>query len=151
MSYQSFCVSVYEEIDMKRIIKRGYLLIAGLIMMLVGSYIAITTLDYVTVMSAEDIVPSNNMLSDLRGMGGMLLVLGAYVLIGSFRINWQQPALIIAVGFFTSFVVFRNLGFVLDGWPDTSIMIAYWVEVVMAASGVWIATEKRGQSLKANL
>ncbi len=136
---------------MKRIIKRGYLLIAGLIMMLVGSYIAITTLNYVTVMSAEDIVPSTNMLSDLRGMGGMLLVLGAYVLIGSFRINWQQPALIIAVGVFTSFVVFRNLGFVLDGWPDTSIMIAYWVEVVMAASGVWIATEKRGQSLKANL
>lgn len=136
---------------MKRIIKRGYLLVAGLIMMLVGSYIAITTLDYVAVMSAGDTVPSTNMLSDLRGMGGILLVLGTYVLIGSFRINWQQPALIIAVGVFASFVVFRNLGFVLDGWPDTSIMIAYWVEVVMAASGVWIATEKRGQSLRESL
>jgi len=131
---------------MKDICTKSYLFIAGLVMLLVGTYIAITTLDYMTAIAPDNRGVSINLLSDLRGMGGMLLVLGAYVLTSAFRPAWRQPALIVATAVYASFVVFRSLGVVLDGLPETSILTAYCIETVLAVLGFWHIQRKTWQA-----
>ncbi len=121
---------------MKSGILKGYLLLAGTVMMVVGSYMAITTAAYLATMTTPDVPASINLLSDLRGMGGVLLILGGYVLMSTFRITWQNSALVISITVYASFVIFRSLGFVLDGFPDTAIMTAYMIEAILAIVGV---------------
>lgn len=121
---------------MKTLFTRSYLFIASLVMMLVGVYIAITTNDYMAAMTPSGSLPSVNMLSDLRGMGGLLLVLGAYVFVSVFRKVWWQSALIITTVIYLTFLVFRSLSFILDGVPEAMILTAYAIEAVLAGLGV---------------
>jgi hypothetical protein len=121
---------------MKTKLTKTYLFIASLVMMLVGVYIAITTNDYMAAMTSSDASASVNMMSDLRGMGGLLLVLGAYVFVSVYRRQWWQPALNITTVVYLTFVIFRSLSFILDGLPDVMILAAYSVEVVLAGLGV---------------
>lgn len=127
---------------MKNILTNSYLFTAGLIMMLVGIYIAITTIEYVAMIEGPNTTLSINMLSDLRGMGGMLLVLGIYVFMSLFRKTWRQPALIVATAVYASFIIFRSLSITLDGLPDISILTAYLIEAVLAISGFLLINTK---------
>lgn len=130
---------------MKTVYAKSYLSIAGLVMMMVGIYIAINTADYMaamTTLNAENLEPSINMLSDLRGMGGMLFVLGTYVSISVFQQEWQKPALMIGTLVYAAFVLFRSLGFIVDGLPEMTIMLAYLIEMVLAALGVLLLRAK---------
>ncbi|SMF15636.1 protein of unknown function [Alteromonadaceae bacterium Bs31] len=121
---------------MKKLYIKSYVFIAGLVMLFVGLYTALTPLEYVAAMTSGNTLPSINMLSDLRGMGGMLVVLGVYVLLSAFRSAWRQPALMLAASVYATFVVFRSLGFALDGTPELAIMSAYGIELVLALAGV---------------
>ena len=127
---------------MKSIFSQSYLFIAGLIIMLVGIYIAIMTLDYMVAMAPQSPPPSTNILSDLRAMGGVLLVLGIYIFTGVFRKTWRQSALIIASAVALTFVIFRSLSLVLDGIPDMAIMMAYGIETLMAVFGVLLIKQR---------
>jgi len=113
-----------------------YLSIAGLIMAMVGSYISISTIDYISTMTAQNTTPSINIMSDLRGMGGMLLLLGIYAVIAAFQRRWYKQALIMTISVYSSFVIFRSLSFILDGLPDLAIMIAHSIEVALASLGM---------------
>lgn len=123
---------------MPNLMVKSYLFIAGLIMSLVGCYIAILTVEYVAAMNPAGIKPSTNMLSDLRGMGGTLLMLGCYIFISTFRKAWWQAALRIATAVYMAFVVFRSIGILLDGLPDMPILVAYDIETVMACWGLFL-------------
>lgn len=135
---------------MKNVFIKSYLFVAGLVMLLVGIYIAITTMEYMAAISPTNDMTSINLLSDLRGMGGVLLVLGTYVFISTFYAAWQWPALIIATAIYASFGIFRSLSLALDGMPETEIMIAYLIEVVMAMLGVWLIEKGRLGTLLKN-
>lgn len=117
---------------------KAYLFIAGLVMMLVGIYIALATNDYVAALTSQTENPSISMLSDLRGMGGMLLMLGTYVFISLFRKSWRNSGLIMATVVYTSFVLFRSLSFALDGLPEIGILMAYLIELILAVIGAFL-------------
>lgn len=123
-----------------------YVLISALIMMAVGSFIAFAPVDYLASLSTSTAnVPMNpfnnppvNLLSDLRGMGGMLLVLSVYILSSFFRTLWLPNAILVSTLVYTAFLVFRSIGFVLDGFPNLALMLAYIIEMILAASGFWL-------------
>ena len=137
-----------------------YLLFAGLTMLMVGAYIALTPNDYFATMN-PDIMPINkfdapplslaskDMLSDLRGMGGMLLFVGAFALFSVFKVQWRISALITSTLVFSAYVSMRSLGFLFDGLPSAPILIAYGIELVFALLGMalLLKREKRSKRL----
>lgn len=112
-----------------------YLIVSGLLLSVVGFYIAGPTVDYFGMMMGSDAMPSVNLTSDLRGMGGMLLLTGGYVLLGGFRRGLQWSALRVATLVFAAFVLFRSLGMVMDGLPGNAVMVAYLIELLLLVSG----------------
>lgn len=139
---------------MKLSFNKFYLFIAGLTMLLVGSFIALAPNAYLMSMGAQpdeafsngvtqgNIAPTG-LISDLRGMGGMLLFIGAYVFISTFKIAWQQTALLISTLVYCAFVVFRTTGFIIEGFPSIGILTAYFVELVIALIGVFLMKAKK--------
>ncbi len=138
---------------MKTKLNTSYLVFAGLVMIVVGAYISITPFDYWVSLNGERAMAggaglhqtetlSLNMLSDLRGMGGMLLVFGIYSLISVFRPSMRQSALLISSLIYGTFFIFRTLGFVLDGLPDVAVRMAYGVELALAAIGLTLLITK---------
>jgi len=108
-----------------------YLFIAGLILVLVGSYIGFLPGDYLTQLFGEKEF-SFDSLSEMRGMGGSLFVIGLFVFSAAFIKRIESPALVISALIYGSFSVFRLLGFVFDGLPSQSIIIAFSIESIFA-------------------
>lgn len=131
---------------MKTIALVGYLFFGGLIIALVGLYMAVSTNAYMATITEAEAQVSIDLLSDIRGMGGLLLTLGAYTLIAAFRKNWRSPALLLSITVYMSFVVFRTLGFVVDGLPEMKIFLAYSIELIMALWG-YLVLKKAPHSL----
>ncbi|MDB4837611.1 DUF4345 domain-containing protein [Marinomonas sp.] len=128
---------------------------AGVSLSLVGGYIAIDTANYVVTMNTANTVLSSSMLSDLRGIGGvmllLLLLLGMYVFVSVFKSTWQASALILSTLVFASFVLFRSLSFVLDGLPQMTILTAYIIEIVFAIlGGLLLNSTRSGLTIKTN-
>jgi len=108
-----------------------YLFIAGLILVLVGSYIGFLPDDYLTQLFGDKEF-SFDSLSEMRGMGGSLFVIGLFMFSAAFIKRIESPALVISALIYGSFSVFRLLGFVFDGLPSQSIIIAFSIELLMA-------------------
>ncbi len=108
-----------------------YLFIAGLILVLVGSYIGFLPGDYLTQLFGDKEF-SFDSLSEMRGMGGSLFVIGLFVFSAAFIKRIESPALVISALIYGSFSVFRLLGFLFDGLPSQSIIIAFSIELLMA-------------------
>jgi len=120
---------------MNSLISKIYLFISGTLIMLVGFYISIMTIEYLDAMTLNKAQLSINMMSDLRGMGGLLFVMGGVVFLSQFFSKWQLIGGMVSVVVFASFVVFRSIAIVLDGVPDTVILVAYLIEFVLALFG----------------
>ena len=108
-----------------------YLFIAGLILVLVGFYIGILPGDYLIQLFGDNEF-SLDSLSEMRGMGGSLLVIGLFVFSAAFIKRIESPALVISVLIYGSFSVFRLLGMLIDGQPSSSILFAFSIELLMA-------------------
>lgn len=116
-----------------------YLCVAGLVMVIVGSYIALTPNDYLRSLGVAIEFNSVNLLSDLRGIGGMLLVMGSTIFLSTFRKNLQPAALLMSTLVYGAFFIFRTVGFVFDGLPSVALIAAYWIEFILALMGMWLA------------
>lgn len=136
----------FKDRPMTSILTRSYLFFSGSLLLLIGAYIALTPNEYLasltlatqTADSVQD--PQNrpiNLLSDLRGMGGMLALAGLYLFTAGFRASWTSTAVPLATGIMAAFVLFRALGFVLDGLPQTDILIAFGIEALATGAG-WV-------------
>ena len=108
-----------------------YLFIAGLILVLVGSYIGFLPGDYLIQLFGDNEF-SLDSLSEMRGMGGSLLVIGLFVISAAFIKRIESPALVISALIYGSFSVFRLLGMLIDGQPSSSILFAFSIELLMA-------------------
>jgi len=108
-----------------------YLCFAGLILILVGSFIGFLPSDYLTQFFDNNEFGLDS-LSEMRGMGGSLFILGLFIVAGAFIIRIENTALIISALVFGSFSIFRLLGILLDGTPSQSILIALSIELVFA-------------------
>ena len=124
-----------------------YLMLAGLTMVMVGAYIALAPNDYLAMMNSNQMLTtgyealphpavSNDMLSDLRGMGGMLLFAGVFALASGFKRALRFSALVISTLVFSAYVTLRSVSLLLDGMPSNSILIAYCIELVFAFVGI---------------
>jgi len=73
----------------------------------------------------------------------MLAFIEGFVLNSTFNKGWRHAALLISTLVYTAFVIFRTTGFVLEGLPSIGILIAYFVELTIAAIGIFLMKTKR--------
>jgi hypothetical protein len=108
-----------------------YLFFAGAILILVGFYIGFLPADYLTQFFSRREFGLDS-LSEMRGMGGALFILGLFVVGGACIKRIENTSLIISALIFGAFSAFRLLGILLDGIPSQSIFIALSIELVFA-------------------
>ena len=114
-----------------------YLSRAGFTLVLVGSVIALTPTRYFQSFY-PDLMPSISYLSELRGMGGGLLVFGllACCALGDRRV--ADTAINATALIFAAFAAFRMIGIASDGLPQTAILAAMLIELTLASAGLWL-------------
>jgi len=112
-----------------------YLFFAGAILILVGFYIGFLPADYLTQFFSRSELNLDG-LSEMRGMGGALFILGLFVVGGACIKRIENTSLIISALIFGAFSAFRLLGILLDGIPSQSIFIALSIEVIFAVMAI---------------
>lgn len=133
---------------MNTYLRGSFLFVSGLVMIAVGFYIGLLPNSYFAAINMKTVSMENiselnttispNVLSDLRGMGGMLLIFGVIVFLSTFFRSWQHTSMIVATTVYVSFVLFRLLGFIIDGLPAFQIMLAFYTEMALAVAGIII-------------
>jgi len=103
-----------------------YLFLAGLTLLLVGSFIALSPSNYLQQFGVNVGAAQSDFLSEIRGMGGGLLFLSLYILISLFRQESRETALILSSLVFSAFVVFRTIGIIIDGMPGQGIFLSLY-------------------------
>ncbi|MEP1447976.1 MAG: DUF4345 domain-containing protein [Paraglaciecola sp.] len=119
----------------------AYLFFAGITLTVVGAYIGLTPSEYLSQLNFQTNISAAAM-SEMRGMGGTLLVCGLFSFMTIFKKQMASSALIICLLVFSSFSIFRCLGIVVDGLPNQGILIALSLEAVFAFLG-WTLWFKR--------
>jgi hypothetical protein len=132
---------------MKNLIEIVYCALAGITVMSVGAWMGFTPVAYLTGLGADNLASAAGLLNDLRGMGGMMLVLGAFIALGAWRQSQRQAAVVVAVLIYAAFTVFRPIGFMLDGQPQAGLMIAWTVELIFALCG-WAVLARQNQNAR---
>ncbi|MEL6692276.1 MAG: DUF4345 domain-containing protein [Pseudomonadota bacterium] len=106
--------------------------IAGLIAASIG--IAITVIPNAFYASSSiSIAADPNLLSELRAPGANLAALGGIMIAGAFRSKWFNLSRVLAISVFFAFAVGRLVSWWIDGTPNTSIIIALAIEVVIGS------------------
>ena len=121
----------------------SYLLLSGLILITIGAYISLTPTAYLAQFDLE-VVDSTNFYSDLRAMGGCLVVFGLLALWGVFHLPVRPFSLLTTSIIFSTYVVFRIVAFIMDGFPGSMILLATAIEIVFAATGWYLSVYKMG-------
>lgn len=130
------------------LIQRSYVFVAGVAMMGIGAYTALSPAAYVaslqsTALADATLSPGVNLLSDLRGMGGLLLTASVFIVLSAFQSAWLRSAMVLSTVIYSVFVVFRVLGIVLDGLPETALMLALAIECVLSLLGFLLLAKTR--------
>ena len=138
-----------------------YLTISGMTMLLVGTFIALTPYDYINTLIPNQIQSSSNniisnlvisvdMLSDLRGMGGMLLFFGVFTVVSAFKSQLRSSALISSTLVFSAYSAMRSFSFLVDGIPSLTILIAYGIEMSIVFWGIALLSKHKESSEEQN-
>lgn len=116
----------------RRLFQKLVLSIAGLTAASIGSYILFAPQAFYSgygITLGQD--PS--MLSELRAPGAGLTALGAIMLGGVVRNDWQPFAIMSALAVYIAFPGGRLVSFLADGVPSQNILAAFAIEIVIAA------------------
>jgi len=118
-----------------------YVFLAGITLVLIGAYISLTPFQYLSQFDLTNEI-SVELMSEMRGMGGALLVFGIFAFMATFVEQIAKTALTISILIFTSFFMFRCIGVVIDGVPSHAILIALGIEMLFAICGIliWLKT-----------
>lgn len=119
-----------------------YLFFAGITLLTVGSYIGFVPVDYLRQFFTHDDF-SLDSLSEIRGMGGSLFLVGAFVFFGAFRQALESASLILACLIFCAFSLFRTLGIAIDGMPSEGILFALSIEAFFAILAIMLLKANR--------
>lgn len=111
-------------------LETAYLLLAGAVAVLIG--LGMTALPAVFYGSyGIDTAISVNLVNELRSPGLWLVVVGIAIGLGAIRPGVRRLALGIAAAFYLSYAAARGVSLILDGLPDTGLMIAMASEVLL--------------------
>ncbi len=72
-----------------------------------------------------------NLLSEIRGPGGALLVAGILIILGAFTSSLTITSLILSSLFYLSYGFSRVLSMMIDGIPNESLVIATILEIII--------------------
>ena len=120
-----------------------YLFLAGTALLLVGAFIALSPDTYLNQFNVAIDGSHSDFLSEIRGLGGCLLVFALYILSSLLRERRQTTALTLSSLVFSAFVVFRLIGAFVDGIPGQGILVALTIEIFFALGAAGLATNKK--------
>jgi Domain of unknown function (DUF4345) len=87
--------------------------------------------------------------SEIRAPGGLLIVLGGFVLASAGVTAWRTPGLIVSAALYLSYGLARIWSLVVDGHPGDALILAMAIELAlgMAALGalVFPASDPRSE------
>lgn len=117
--------------------RKIFLILAGFMLVVIGSYISLTPDLYFASFNAGAL-PATSFQSELRGMGGSLMVFGLLALF-SVRVERMELTAITAVTLvFAAFTCFRVISLVIDGLPDVAVFGALAIEAMFAVAGLYL-------------
>ncbi|MBK04896.1 MAG: hypothetical protein CL920_25030 [Deltaproteobacteria bacterium] len=123
-----------------------YLAFSGLIITLVGAFIAFSPVAYLQQFELGH-APQLSFLSEMRGMGGALVGYGLLSLLAVLVQTLQRSALITATLTFSAFSFFRITGILVDGLPGQGILLALTIECIFGLLGLILLAKGNGPSL----
>jgi len=124
----------------------SYLFLAGITLLLVGSFISVSPSNYLLQFSVVLDGKRNDFFSEIRGMGGGLLVFGLYIITSIVQERNQDIALTLSSLLFSAFVVFRVVSLLVDGMPGQGIFIALLLEMILALSAISLVLTKKSST-----
>lgn len=120
-----------------------YLFLAGTTLLLVGSFISLFPSSYLQQFNIVVEGSRNDFISEIRGMGGGLLVFGLYIITSIAWKRNQDMALTLSSLVFTAFVMFRLISLLFDGVPGQGVFVALLIEMILAVCAVSLILTKR--------
>ena len=121
-----------------------YLLIAGLLLLTIGS--AILLVPHAFHGSNGIILGDNpNLLSEIRAPGGLLAASGIMILASAIRVRLRASAVQLTTLVYGSFGLARLVSMALDGMPSNSIVGATVLELVVASIGSALLLQARAR------
>ena len=81
--------------------------------------------------------------SELRALGGVLLLAGLLIGAGVVRIRWAFPAAIVAATVMLGLALGRVGSAIVDGMPATSVIAAGVIELVLGSASAAVAVRNR--------
>ena len=127
---------------MKNTMTVFYLVIAGLLLLVIGSAILLAPNAF---HGSNGIILGDNpnLLSEIRAPGGLLAVSGIVILLGALRLRLRESAVQFATLVYGSFGLARLVSMALDGMPSSSIVGATSLELIVAFVGLVILRRAR--------
>ena len=121
-----------------------YLVIAGLLLLTIGS--AILLVPHAFHGSNGIILGDNpNLLSEIRAPGGLLAASGIMILASAIRVRLRASAVQLTTLVYGSFGLARLVSMALDGMPSNSIVGATVLELVVASIGSALLLQARAR------
>jgi len=125
-----------------------YLAFSGILLLAIGAFIAIWPLEYLSQFKLARVEMQSSFLSELRGMGGTLLIFSLFILWSVTQKKLQYTALIISSLIFSAFVIFRVIGIIFDGMPEQGILIALMIEIIFSIIAIGLTSKVDGVFLE---
>lgn len=110
---------------------KAALFLSGAIAATIGGMILIVPATFYASYGIE-VSGNPSALNETRASGGLLFALGILVLSGAFAPALRFTSSLVAILIYTSYGLSRLIGFTLDGWPNTGIIEAAVIEIVVA-------------------
>lgn len=112
-----------------------FLAIAGLIGFAIGAALLFVPVEFQAsagVVLGDDV----NLLSDTRAAGGTLFAAGVVIALGAIMSRMVHTSLVLTALIYLSYGASRVLGLVLDGMPQSSLVAAMVVEIMIGTLGL---------------
>lgn len=106
------------------------LFVAGLVALYVGAGLLFVPVAFEA--SAGIVLGSDpDLLSEVRAPGGVVLLAGAFMWLGAFRVRYTSLAITSASALYLAFGLSRFVGFALDGAPGSALVAITSLELIL--------------------
>ena len=109
---------------------RGLLLVSGLLATGIAAAILFAP-DAFYAGTGIDLGSNTSLANEIKAPMGMLLVAGLFMLVGVFRTSFVVPSLAAGTFIYLSFGLSRLLSMAIDGVPDSAMISAAMIELVI--------------------
>ena len=128
---------------MKRFVTRLVLAAAGGLLGVIGGALIISPRQFLE-MSEVSVGRDPGLMSEIAAPGGLLLITGAFMILGAVRVRFANPSLLTGAIVYGSYGLGRLVSLFLHGLPSQSLIIAMFLE--LGISGVLIALRRNAGS-----